>query len=76
MPYRQEAEAAGKAKAAPMVMPHGVFEIPALLLAASHGLWLGVTVVIPIDGAPALAHKEKCPIGATFHILPSQHLSS
>ena len=76
MPYRQAAEAAGKAKAAPMVMPHGVFEIPALLLAASHGLWLGVTVVIPIDSASALGHMEKCSIGATFHILPSPHLSS
>ena len=31
-------------------MPHGVFEIPALLLAASYGLWLVVMVVRRMRG--------------------------
>jgi stage II sporulation protein M len=32
------------------VLPHGVFELPALLIAASYGLWLGVTVVRRMRG--------------------------
>ncbi len=43
--YRQTAKAAGYSKAALKVLPYGVFEIPALLIAASYGLWLGVMVV-------------------------------
>ena len=43
--YRQVAEVDGYSKAALKVLPHGVFELPALLIAASYGLWLGVTVV-------------------------------
>jgi len=43
--YRQTAEMVGYSKAALKVLPHGVFELPALLVAASYGLWLGVTVV-------------------------------
>ncbi len=54
--YRQVAEVAGYSKAALMVLPHGVFEIPALLLAASYGLWLGVMVVRRMRG------KENIPI--------------
>jgi len=42
--YRQTAEVAGYSKAALKVLPHGVFELPALLIAASYGLWLGVMV--------------------------------
>ena len=48
--YRQTTEMAGYSKAALKVLPHGVFELPALLLAASYGLWLGVTVVRRIRG--------------------------
>ncbi len=48
--YRQAAEASGYWKAALKVLPYGVFEIPALLIAASYGLWLGVTVVRRIRG--------------------------
>jgi stage II sporulation protein M len=33
----------GYLKAAKVVLPHGVLEIPAIILAASYGLWLGVT---------------------------------
>ena len=33
----------GYLKAAKAVLPHGVLEIPAVILAASYGLWLGVT---------------------------------
>ena len=48
--YRQTAEVVGYSKAALKVLPHGVFELPALLIAASYGLWLGVTVVRRIRG--------------------------
>jgi len=43
--YRQAAEVSGYSKAALKILPYGVFEIPALLIAASYGLWLGVMVV-------------------------------
>jgi len=33
----------GYVKAAKAVLPHGVLEIPAILLTAAYGLWLGVT---------------------------------
>jgi len=33
----------GYIKAAKVVLPHGVLEIPAVIIAASYGLWLGVT---------------------------------
>ena len=48
--YRQTAEMAGFSKAAIMILPHGVFEIPALLIAASYGLWLGVMTVQRMRG--------------------------
>ena len=48
--YRQTAEVAGYSKAALKVLPYGVFEIPALLIAASYGLWLGVTVLRRMRG--------------------------
>ncbi len=41
--YLQSAAAVGYWKAALQVMPHGVFEIPAFLFAASYGMWLGVS---------------------------------
>ena len=43
--FRQAAEVSGYSKAALMLLPYGVFEIPALLIAASYGLWLGVIAV-------------------------------
>ena len=58
--YRQAAEVAGYWKAALKVLPHGVFELPALLIAASYGLWLGVMVVRRMRG------KENTPL--RFHI--------
>lgn len=48
--YRQAAEIAGYSKAVIMILPHGVIEIPALLIAASYGLWLGVIVVRRVRG--------------------------
>jgi stage II sporulation protein M len=48
--YRQAAEVSGYWKAALKVLPFGVFEIPALLIAASYGLWLGVMVVRRMRG--------------------------
>jgi len=48
--YRQAAEVSGYSRAALKVLPYGVFEIPALLIAASYGLWLGVTVVRRMRG--------------------------
>jgi stage II sporulation protein M len=48
--YSQAAEMTGYWKAALKVLPHGVFELPALLIAASYGLWLGVAVVQRMRG--------------------------
>jgi len=48
--YRQAAEVSGYSKAAIQVLPYGVFEIPALLIAASYGLWLGVMVARRMRG--------------------------
>jgi len=48
--YRQAAELVGYSKAALKVSPHGFFEIPALLFAASYGLWLGMAVLRRIRG--------------------------
>lgn len=48
--YRQAAEASDYWKAAMKVLPYGVFEIPALLIAASYGLWLGAMVVRRMRG--------------------------
>ncbi len=59
--YRQVAEAVGYSKAALMVLPHGILEIPALLIAASYGLWLGVTVVRRMRGKESIfirSHME------------------
>jgi stage II sporulation protein M len=33
----------GYVKAAKMVLPHGVLEIPAIIISAAYGVWLGVT---------------------------------
>jgi stage II sporulation protein M len=59
---RHESELSGYGKVGPKVLPHGIIEIPALplLLAASYGLWLGVTLVRRIRG------RESMPI--RFHI--------
>jgi stage II sporulation protein M len=56
---RQASEASGYSKAALTVLPYGVFEIPALLIAASYGLWLGVMVVRRMrgkEGTPLKIH--------------------
>jgi stage II sporulation protein M len=41
--YLYAFENVGYVQAAKAVLPHGVLEIPAVILAASYGLWLGVT---------------------------------
>jgi len=59
--YRQASEVSGYSKAALTVLPYGVFEIPALLVAASYGLWLGVMVVRRMRGKespPLKNHME------------------
>jgi stage II sporulation protein M len=43
--WRQAAKIAGYGQAALSILPHGIFEIPALLLAASYGLWLGMAAI-------------------------------
>ncbi len=48
--YRQASDLSGYSKAAFKILPYGVFEIPALLIAASYGLWLGVMVVRRMRG--------------------------
>jgi stage II sporulation protein M len=48
--YRHASEASGYSKAALKILPYGVLEIPALLIAASYGLWLGVMAVRKMRG--------------------------
>ncbi len=48
--YTHAAEAGSYGKAILKVLPHGIFEIPALLVVASYGLWLGVTVLRRMRG--------------------------
>ncbi len=48
--YRQGAESLGYLTAALSILPHGVFEIPALLFSAGYGLWLGVMLIRRIRG--------------------------
>ena len=48
--YRQASEVSGYSTAALKVLPYGVFEIPALLIAASYGLWLGVMAIRRMRG--------------------------
>lgn len=48
--YRQASEVSGYSKAALKILPYGVLEIPALLIAASYGLWLGVMIVRRMRG--------------------------
>jgi stage II sporulation protein M len=54
--YNQEAMSVGYSKAAMKVVPHGIFEIPALLFTASYGLWLGILAIRRIRG------KEDAPL--------------
>ena len=42
---REGARVVGYVQTALNVLPHGVFEIPALLLAASYGLWIGMAAL-------------------------------
>jgi stage II sporulation protein M len=55
--FRLAADTMGYAEAAARVLPHGLLEIPALLIAASYGLWLGVNILRRIRG------KETEPVG-------------
>lgn len=48
--YRHAAEGVGYPTALLKILPHGIFEIPGLLVAGSYGLWLGVTVIRRIRG--------------------------
>jgi stage II sporulation protein M len=59
--YSQEALVAGYSKAAMKVVPHGIFEIPALLFTASYGLWLGIRSIRRIRG------KEDAPLRGTVN---------
>jgi stage II sporulation protein M len=56
--FRLAADTMGYAEAAARILPHGLLEIPALLIAASYGLWLGANVLQRIRG------KETEPVGA------------
>jgi stage II sporulation protein M len=69
--YRQATEVRGYSRAALKVLPHGGFEIPALLIAASYGLWLGVTVVRRMRGKESTllrVHAEHA-VGRYFAIV-------
>lgn len=48
--YGHAAESGSYGKAVLKVLPHGIFEIPALLIVASYGLWLGVVVLRRMRG--------------------------
>jgi stage II sporulation protein M len=62
--YRHTAGIAGYWRATLTVLPHGIFEFPALLIAASYGLWLGMSVLRRLRG------KESLPIrGQVKHAL-------
>jgi stage II sporulation protein M len=52
--YRQASEVSGYSKAALKILPYGVLEIPALLIAASYGLWLGVMAVRKMRGKESI----------------------
>ncbi|MHB1011434.1 MAG: stage II sporulation protein M [Desulfobacteria bacterium] len=59
--FRQASEVSGYPKAVLKVLPYGVFEIPALLVASSYGLWLGVMAVRRWrgkEGTPLKIHME------------------
>jgi stage II sporulation protein M len=62
--YRQASEVSGYSKAALKVLPYGVFEIPALLVAASYGLWLGMMVLRRMRGKEGTSIKTH--IGHAF----------
>lgn len=47
---REGVRVVGYAQTALHVLPHGVFEIPALLLAASYGLWIGMASLKRVRG--------------------------
>ena len=55
--YRHAAGIAGYGRAALDILPHGIFEIPGLLIAASYGMWLGVAFLRRIRG------QEQEPLG-------------
>lgn len=40
------------------MVPHGIIEIPALLIAASYGLWIGVTLVQILRGKESTPHRS------------------
>jgi stage II sporulation protein M len=48
--FRQASEVSGYSKAALKILPYGVLEIPALIIAASYGVWLGVMAVRRLRG--------------------------
>ncbi len=59
--YRLASGVQGYGKAAMGVIPHGIFEIPALLVAASYGVWLGMAVLRRIR------RKETAPLGSMIN---------
>jgi stage II sporulation protein M len=62
--YLQSAGTVGYWKAALHVLPHGVFEIPAFLIAASYGMWLGVTFI------QRIRHQDTDPLGGkVLHVV-------
>lgn len=54
---RQGGIVAGYGQVALKVLPHGVFEVPALLLAAAYGVWIGMTAIRWVQGRKVLPIK-------------------
>ena len=59
--FREVAATLGTARAAMNVVPHGIFEIPALLFTASYGLWLGILAIRRARG------REETPLRVTLN---------
>jgi stage II sporulation protein M len=51
MVCRQALRSQGPATLLAKIVPHGVFELPALILAASYGLWLGLPALGGAEGS-------------------------
>ncbi len=73
--YRQVSGLVGYGKAALQVVPHGILEIPALLFAASYGLWLGMSVLRRLRGTSggpvgdAVVHAVRRYLAVVFPLL-------
>lgn len=71
MVVRQASIAAAPMQIALKVVPHGVFELPALMIALAHGLWLGQPGWGQPAGAPVMpfGQRLRCALGRYVRIV-------